>query len=380
MKRVLVPKATGTILPEMPLDQATLSPALRIQVSSDVQAVSQWLSEYQASPQTWRAYRKEAERLLLWAREQGLTLNQLHRESLAHFETFLGDPQPADRWIGPPRPRSHPEWRPFRRPLSASSRRQSLIILQGLFSWLVEAGWIEHNPFRLMRDKRRRLDNRREGVERYLERPLWEWLWQWLTQPLPDNASKRQRFDRERRRLLFGFAYLLAPRIDELARARMNDFEQREGQWWWRVEGKGGKLARIPVPQDMMILLGEWRRTLGLGNQPAFDEDQPLLRALDGRRGLSANQLYRLIKQAFDEAAKTLEAAGGGSASVERLRQATPHWLRHTAITHQAQAGVELRYLARTARHSRLDTTSQYLHAEADEWHRQLAAHRLSDN
>ncbi|WP_317986279.1 hypothetical protein [Chromohalobacter israelensis] len=38
---------------------------------------------------------------------------------------------------------------------------------------------------------------------------------------------------------------------------------------------------------------------------------------------------------------------------------------------------MELRYLARTARHARLDTTARYLHAEAEEWHRQLAHHRL---
>jgi len=52
---------------------------------------------------------------------------------------------------------------------------------------------------------------------------------------------------------------------------------------------------------------------------------------------------------------------------------------RHTALTHQAQAGVELRYLAKTARHSRRDTTARYLHAEADEWRQQIAAHRLGE-
>ncbi|MGL6250802.1 MAG: tyrosine-type recombinase/integrase, partial [Billgrantia desiderata] len=46
-------------------------------------------------------------------------------------------------------------------------------------------------------------------------------------------------------------------------------------------------------------------------------------------------------------------------------------------LTHQAQAGVELRYLASTARHARLDTTAQYLHGEDEEWHRQQAAHGL---
>ncbi|MDR9440559.1 MAG: site-specific integrase, partial [Halomonas sp.] len=104
-------------------------------------------------------------------------------------------------------------------------------------------------------------------------------------------------------------------------------------------------------------------------------------KALDGRRGLGDNRLYRLVRDGFREAADALEREAGEAAQgeVRRLREATPHWLRHTALTHQAQAGVELRYLAATARHSRLDTTARYLHTEDEEWHRQQAHHGLGD-
>ncbi|WP_227369645.1 tyrosine-type recombinase/integrase [Halomonas sp. M20] len=348
-----------------------------IVANSDAQAVEQWLKEYTASAQTFRAYRKEAERLLLWLDAQRLSLASVDRRRLDEFEGFLTNPLPAEQWVGPPRPRSHPDWRPFRCPLTAASRRQSLIILQGLFSWLVEAGWVAHNPFRLMRDKRRRLDNRQEEIERYLERPLWDWLWQWLNRPLEESASSRAHFLWRRRRLIFGFAYLLAPRISEMASARMGDFFCREGRWWWRVIGKGDKLASIPVPADMLTLLGEWREHLGLTALPEADESGSVLRGLNGKRSLGDNQLYRLIKMSFKEAAQEIEIDEGGAVFAQTLRKATPHWLRHTAITHQAQAGIELRYLAKTARHSRLDTTARYLHTEADEWQRQLAAHQL---
>ncbi len=352
----------------------------RIAAQTDAQAVTAWLAEYRDSPQTWRAYRKEAERLMLWMQPEGLALAELRRNDLDRFDAFLADPQPVGEWIGPTRPRQHPQWRPFRHALSASSRRQSLVILQGLFSWLNEAGWVNHNPFRLMRGQRRRLDNRQATVERYLERPLWEWLWQRISTAPEVPVTARGIAVWHRRRVLFGFAYLLAPRISEMAEARMNDFEYREGGWWWRVIGKGGKAARVPVPSDMMRLLGEWREHLGLPYTPQPDDASPVLRSLNGQRGLGDNQLYRLIKEEFAVAAQALETdeqnrLPGG---VALLRQASPHWLRHTAITHQAQAGIELRYLAKTARHSRIDTTARYLHSEAEEWQRQIASHGVS--
>ncbi len=353
-------------------------PGQLIEAGSDREIVAAWLLEYRASAQTFRQYRKEAERLLLWLEGQGKRLADIDRRTLDDFEQFLADPRPASEWIGPPRPRHSEHWRPFRRGLAATSRRQSLVILQTLFGWLIEAGWLSQNPFRLMRDKRRRLDNTTTGIERYLERPLWQWCWQRLNTPPPAEAAPRSQYEHERRRFIFAFAYLLAPRVSEMSHARMNDFRQREGQWWWQVTGKGGKQARIPVPDAMMAALTQWRRTLGLPAMPSPEEDDPVIRALDGQRAVGDNQLYRMIKAAFAHLAQEREQEDATRHhEAQRLRRATPHWLRHTAITHQAQQGVELRYLSRTARHSRLETTARYLHAETQEWHGQINRHTL---
>lgn len=362
-------------LPDPRSTSAVSSPStVHIPARNDAEAVSQWLMEYRESPRTFRHYRKEAERLLLWLRDQSLTLDQMTREHLDTFERFLADPTPRERWVGSVSRRSDPAWRPFRGPLSPASRRQTLVILQGLLSWLLEAGWVSHNPFRLMRNKRQRLDNRTATVERYLERPLWNWLWQWLQRPSAGQIPSAD-YAQARRRFAVGFSYLLAPRVSEMAQARMNDFIEREGRWWWRVVGKGQKAAQVPVPPAMRALLTQWRRTLGLPDMPALHEDTPVLRALNGRDGITDNQLYRLLRQTFQQAAAALEAEEGDPRYVQQLRMATPHWLRHTALTHQAQSGVEMRYLAQTARHSRLDTTARYLHTEAEEWHEQLSHH-----
>ncbi|MCJ8286110.1 site-specific integrase [Halomonas sp.] len=373
--RAVFDRTPGGTLVEGELPSSS-SPKALIEAEDDWQAVAHWLAEYAGSAQTQRAYRREAERLLLWLEERRLSLAQMTRAHLDEFEVFLADPRPREQWVGPVRPRQDPRWRPFRGPLSPASRRQSLVILQGMMAWLVEAGWLSRNPFRLMRDKRRRLNNGQRRVERYLERPLWDWLWAWLNEPLEPGADRRARFLWTRRRLVFGFAYLLAPRINEMSQARMEDLVRREGRWWWQVVGKGGKFAEIPVPPDMIELVREARTLYGEPADPAGDP-APLLRRLDGKTALGDNQLYRLIRTTFSQAAGCLEEQGGDPQAVARLRQATPHWLRHTALTHQAQAGVELRYLAQSARHSRLETTSRYLHTEDEEWHRQQSLHGL---
>lgn len=362
--------------PHMPARFDAAAPVdVRIRAVSDADAVARWLAEYQDSPQTLRAYRREAKRLLLWLEDQGIYLNDVDRDALRRFEAFIADPPTA--WVGPSRPENHPDWRPFRAALSPASRRQTLVILQGLFSWLMEAGWVRHNPFRLMRDKARRLNNQQTRIERYLEGELWDWFWQWLNRPLEENATPREQYQRTRLRFVFGFAYLLAPRVSEMAAACMDDFFSREGRLWWRVVGKGGKQADVPVPEDFLECLGQWRATLGLTATPGHEEPTPLIRALDGQRKIGDNQLYRLIRQAFSRAAGALESEGGAPAHIHALRQATPHWLRHTSITHQAQAGISLHHLAESARHSRLDTTSRYLHTEDARWHAEQQRHRL---
>ncbi|MCX2523406.1 tyrosine-type recombinase/integrase [Larsenimonas rhizosphaerae] len=377
MDIVLAPLATDiTCAPSTAVGQG----GALIEARSDREAITRWLIEYRHSPATFRHYRKEAERFVLWLEFRGLSLDALRRHHLDEFEQFLTNPLPSSHWTGPTRPRHHPRWRPFRSGLAPASRRQSLVILQGLCGWLKEAGWVTHNPFALMRDRRRRLDNAAPPViERYFEREWWCAMWKLLDPPVED-APQRSRFLIARRRFLFGFAYLMAPRIAEISRARMNDFRLEEGQWWWHVVGKGNKVARLPVPDDMMTLLREWRAELGLSDMPPPHDDSPVLRALDRRRGVTDNQLYRVFKDGFSMLSDALIARNWSQDHplIEQLRRATPHWLRHTSLTHQAQSGIELRYLAMNARHARLETTARYLHAENDEWQRQQARHRLS--
>jgi integrase/recombinase XerC len=92
-----------------------------------------WLAEYAHSPHTLRSYRKEVERLLVWAtRGQGKPLSGLTREDLLAYEAFLA--QPGEEWLDPKLPRRGGGRRLFDGPLSARSVRHALDILSGLFS------------------------------------------------------------------------------------------------------------------------------------------------------------------------------------------------------------------------------------------------------
>ena len=345
----------------------------QIAADNDLDAIQTWLDEFRDSPQTQRHYRKEVERLLLWSLlERGKPLSSLTREDCQAYEVFLADPQPRMRWCGPKAPRFSSDWRPFQGPLSASSRRTALLIINSLFTYLVKAGYLSGNPLALTK-RRNRTGNVQLGVERYLEHEQWQVLLD-TVEALPQDSEKDVR-QYERARFLLALLYLLGPRVSELANHGMNSFIEIRGRWWWQVTGKGAKTARVPVNKDMVTALQRYRRFCGLSSMPRPDEDTPLILNLRGSSGISDNMIYRIVKDLVRKAALRLEQSDPHQA--DKLRRASTHWLRHTSITHQADAGINLRYLQRSARHAKLDTTGLYLHTEDARWHDEMERHRM---
>lgn len=346
----------------------------QIAANNDIEAVKCWLAEFHDSPHTFRNYRKEVERLLLWSvTELGKPLSSLVREDLARYEAFLKDPQPRDRWCGRRTARENSTWRPFEGPLTATSRRQVLIILNSLFSYLVTAGYLASNPISLMRRRTRMAGQKVTTVERFLEHDVWAYVLQFID-GLPRETSG-QRARQERARFLFALLYLLGPRVSEVATHTMGSFVERRGKWWWKVTGKGEKDAQIPVNQEMLAALERYRTFLGLPPLPEPDELAPLIPNIGATRSITANMVYRIVKDVLEQAAAAIEAKEPHKAA--KLRKASTHWLRHTAVTHQADAGIELRYLNKSARHSKLETTAIYLHADEEDWHEAMEKHKL---
>lgn len=346
----------------------------QIAADNDRQAIETWLSEFHDSPQTVRHYRKEAERLLLWALiERNKALSSLTREDCLAYQDFLADPQPGTLWCGPKAPRFSPQWRPFLGPLQPSSIRTALLVINSLFSYLVKAGYLSGNPLALLKRRGRKGAPLQQNVERFIEHDQWQMLME--TVEALEKSTERQRQHYERTRFLVALLYLLSPRVNEVASHTMGSFIERRGRWWWQVVGKGAREARVPVNQDMLNALQRYRLFMGLSPLPAPGETTPLIMSLKGTSGITDNMIYRIVKDLVIRAAERLEPTDPYNAA--KLRRASTHWFRHTSITHQADAGIDLNYLRRNARHAKLDTTGLYLHAEEADWHEAMQRHRL---
>jgi len=348
----------------------------QIAARNDMEAIQCWLGEYEDSPQTFRNYRKEAERLLLWGiLEQQKPLSSLTREDFQDYEAFLKNPQPTERWCGPRATRFSEQWRPFLGALTPGSQHQAMVIINALFSYLCNAGYLHGNPLSLIRRRRRHQPTPAKTlkVERFLEQDVWTFLLEHL-ENMPVSA-KRDRQRLERLRFLLALFYLLGPRVSEVATHTMGSFKEIRGKWWWEVVGKGNKLERIPVNQAMLMALKRYREFYGLDELPSPEEMTPIAMNLSGRAGITANMIYRLVKEFFQQSA--IELAFIDAHKAKKLQKASTHWLRHTAITHQTDAGIEMRYVNKSARHSKLETTGLYTHAEDEQWHDAMERHQL---
>ncbi|QUN32401.1 tyrosine-type recombinase/integrase (plasmid) [Cupriavidus sp. KK10] len=391
----LEPLPTSAAAPPTPLERLHLPPALsgaagsnrapatatRIAASDDLAAVTAWLARYADTPATVSAYRREVERLLLWAVLQlGKPLSSLTHEDLLVYERFLADPQPAARWVlsgSKKLARSHPDWRPFAGPLSPASVRHALVILNALFAWLTEAGYLAGNPLALAR---RRRAPTRPRITRYLSHNLWDAV-KATIEAMP-VATERERLHAARCRWLLTVLYLGGLRAAEVTGTAMGAFFcRRDAQgverWWLEVTGKGNKTRLVPATDELIAELARYRRAHGLAPTPQPGETRPLLLPVIGRKdrqheekGLSRGALHLILKEVFGLAAARLRARGPEwAAQADVLASASAHWLRHTAGSHMTDQQVDLRYVRDNFGHASIATTSGYLHSEEDARH-----------
>lgn len=342
---------------------------------NDMTAIGAWLQLHESSA-TSRAYRKEAERVLLWSVVQlGKPLSSLTTEDAIAYRAFLRDPKPRARWVGPHRPRSAPDWRPFTRKvapkgeqghesiLSPESVAYGLNVVNNLFSWLVDQRYLLANPFSGVKvpsaDRKRILDTSHAFTDA-------EWL---LTRTLANDLERKYGWEKpaaERARFLLDLSYATGLRAGELIRLRLKQIAPEEGAWWIHVVGKGGKRGRVALPPLGLTALERYLSRRGLSADPRrWTASIPLVATLEGEAGISSTRLWAIVKRAFRtlaNAARKLPAPH--EALAEKLEAASPHWMRHTHARHALARGADLLTVRDNLRHASIATTSIYLQAE----------------
>ncbi|WP_322049222.1 site-specific integrase [Paraburkholderia sp. J67] len=346
-----------------------------LDANNDYEAVRTWLSLHE-SPATQRTYRKEAERLILWAIvERGRALSSLTTEDAIAYRAFLRHPSPHGRWVGPVRARTSPDWRPFNGSLSPRSVAHALSILGALFRWLIEQRYVLANPFAGVKVREANGGNVLDVSHAFTEG---EWA---LVRTLADGLEWSHGWSvaaAQRVRFLLDFGYATGLRASELVGATLGQVEtDPRGDYWLRVTGKGKKLARVALPPLAWDALARYLAERGLPvTQLHWRPETPVIGSLEadsaGAAGtsISSVRLWMVMRRFFLLAAGAIESDHAPLA--EKLRRASPHWMRHTHATHALGRGAELTTVRDNLRHASVSTTSIYLHSDEVKRARQI--------
>ena len=372
LERVQIPQSLATSDPATPGSNRAPAHQCKLDAVNDFQAVHEWLSLRPEGSHTRRAYRREAERFLLWSVfERQRALSALTAKDCVAYREFLAAPGPL--WVGPRNvQRWSPDWRPFEGPLSASSAKTATTILGAMCGWLMDRRYLDSNPWK--------------GVPasvrppampslRSLSRHQWGFVEEWLGQ-LPDNPASH------RTRMLFEFAYRSGLREAELAAAKvawLRHEQLDDGTWAWSIMvlGKRAKWREVALPSSAVSTISMSFRLRGLSEHPLENPPEtPLIAALPSAGGtrvpcpaLTPGRIYEIVKSAFKRCASWVSERDPKSA--DRIRIASTHWLRHTHGSHAVET-MPIEILQAQMGHESPTTTALYARAEKSRRQREV--------
>lgn len=341
----------------------------KIAANNDLEAIHAWLRLYESSPSTERAYRKEAERLLLWSIfVKRKPFSSLTVEDIHDYVVFVEDPQPAELWVADKKyPKFHPAWRPF---IQGGLKKRSIAyavgVINTLCQWLTERRYLDSNPCAGLPRSR---DRTWRPLTRSLSQKQWKMVQDHLKTLLDDPAAIRQRF-------LVDFLYTTGLRIHEVAKATLGDlvtYDFDDGPLCYlKVVGKGSIEREVPLASKVLNMLTDYLHNRGEVFQRLSDlpPETPLIATLHDRtKGLSTRSIDHLMRDMFAAVADDVSVEEPLAAT--KLRKASTHWLRHTYATHALQKDLPIKSVQENLGHSSLATTSIYTHTELADRHKQ---------
>ena len=351
------------------------------------------------SEATFRGYRNEVERLLLWAWTiTGKSVIQLKRLDLESYFDFVHNPPAA--WVGDSvqdrfktiggECRQNKNWRPFVGKLAKEDRKQAIVegtdikiskdghtlsheamkicysAVSAYYDYLTDEGYAFGNPIPAIRKQSPYLI---KGATQKTIKRLSDLQWDFVLECAETAADK----DPMHERTLFVIATLktLYLRVSELSdRSNWQPvwkhyWQDSDGNNWLKVLGKGNKLRDVSVPSALSPYIDRYQRYRSSLNS-SFGINSAMVAKNRGSGGMTSRQLRRIVQEGFDLAYDRMIAEGFGG-EAKALREATTHWLRHTGAS-QDIATRPLKHMSDDLGHASMGTTDQiYIQSDMKE-------------
>jgi integrase/recombinase XerD len=351
------------------------------------------------SEATYRGYRNEVERLLLWAwTVANKSVIQLKRPDLEAYFDFVHGPAPA--WVGASvqdrfkiiggESRQNKNWRPFAAKIAKEDRAVALSeghsvqtstdghslsheamkicysAVSCYYDYLTDEGYAFGNPIPAIRKQSPFLI---KGATQKNIKRLSDLQWDYVLESA--QAAADGSTDHERTLFIIAMLKTLYLRISELSdRANWQPvwkhfWQDSDGNHWLKVLGKGNKIRDISVPNALSPYINRYQSYRASVNS-TFGANSTLVSKNRGAGGMTSRQLRRIVQQAFDLAYDRMMSEGF-SAEAKALREATTHWLRHTGAS-QDIASRPLKHMADDLGHASMGTTDQiYIQSDMKE-------------
>jgi site-specific recombinase XerD len=179
----------------------------------------------------------------------------------------------------------------------------------------------------------------------------------------------------QRLRFVLDFTYATGLRSSEFVGATLGQIEMdAQGDHWLKLVSKGSKAGKVALPPLARVALDQYLMQRGVPTTPAmWKPSTPLiadLQAGNGQNRITSTRPWNVTKRFFVTTADAIEAELPKTA--EKLRRASPHWMRHTHATHALARGAELTTVRDNLRHASVSTTSVYLHTDQAKRARQM--------
>lgn len=238
-----------------------------------------------------------------------------------------------------------------------------------MFRWLIQQRYVLANPFAGLKV---RGGQRGAGLDASRAFSAGEWE---LTRAIADGLEWSYGWTvpaAQRLRFLLDFGYATGLRAGELVGVTLGGIEiGARGERWLHLVGKGAKPGKVALPPLARHALDQYLMQRGLPVTPThWKPDTPLLTSLEGSEAITSPRLRSVLRRFFVLAADTIQA--DHPALANKLRRATPHWMRHTHATHALAQGATLTTVRDNLRHASITTTSIYLHDDEVQRSRQL--------